>query len=82
MSSALSFTINNPTPVLNGLSHTNALVGSTAFTLTVTGTNFVDGSVVRWNGADRPTTVVSSTQLTAAIGTADLAVAGTASIKM
>lgn len=82
MSSALSFTINNPTPVLNGLSHTNALVGSTGFTLTVTGTNFVDGSVVRWNGADRPTTVVSSTQLTAAIGTADLAVAGTASIKV
>jgi sugar lactone lactonase YvrE len=82
MSSALSFTINNPAPILNGLSHANALAGSPGFTLTVTGTNFVNGSVVRWNGADRPTTVVSSTRLTAAISTADLAVAGTATISV
>ncbi|MGQ9829606.1 MAG: IPT/TIG domain-containing protein, partial [Roseiflexus sp.] len=45
-----------------------------------TGANFVNGAVVRWNGNDRPTTVVSSTQLTATISAADVATAGTASV--
>ena len=40
----------------------------------------MSGSVVRWNGADRPTTFVSATQLTAAIPAADIAVAGSASV--
>ncbi|MEK7831306.1 MAG: IPT/TIG domain-containing protein [Acidobacteriota bacterium] len=35
--------------------------------LTVTGTNFVNTSVVRWKGTDRLTTFVSATQLTAQI---------------
>ena len=42
-------------------------VGSGAFTLTVDGSNFVTNSVVRWNGSDRPTTIVSATQLIAQI---------------
>jgi hypothetical protein len=51
-----------------------------AFTLTVTGTNFAAGSVVIWNGTSRPTTFVNSTQLTAAIPSIDLAVAGIARV--
>jgi len=46
--------------------------------LTVTGTNFWSGSVVRWNGATRPTTFVSKTQLIASISAADLTNGGTA----
>ena len=49
----------------------------------VSGTNFVAGSVVRWNGSDQPTTVVSNsggTQLTAQISASDIAAAGTAAI--
>jgi Putative Ig domain/IPT/TIG domain len=49
----------------------------------VTGSNFVSGvsgSVVHWNGANRTTTFVSATQLTAAIPAADIAAAGTASV--
>ena len=42
--------------------------------------NFVSGSVVRWNGANRTTTFVSATQLTAAIPAADIAAAGSASV--
>src|SRR4029079_11991659 len=34
--------------------------------------NFVNGSVVRWNGQDRQTMFVSATQLSAQITTADL----------
>ena len=46
--------------------------------MTVNGTGFVASSVVRWNGADRVTTFVSSTQLRAAISAPDLATPGTA----
>jgi len=46
----------------------------------VTGTNFNPSSKVRWNGADRTTTYVSVTSLTAAIPASDIASAGTASV--
>lgn len=70
----------NPAPVITGLNPSSALPGGPAFTLTVNGTNFVNGSVVRWNGANRTTTYVNSTRLTAAITAADVATARTASI--
>jgi len=71
---------NNPVPTLTSISPTSAAAGGSAFTLTVTGTNFVSTSKVRWNGADRTTTYVSATQLTAAIPASDIAAAGTASV--
>lgn len=80
-SNAPTFTINNPVPTITGLSPSYAVPGGGAFTLTVNGTNFVNGaSTVQWNGSSRTTTFVSSTQLTAAIMAADIAVAGTASV--
>ncbi|MBN1887391.1 MAG: hypothetical protein JW850_05355 [Thermoflexales bacterium] len=42
------------------------------FTLTLHGRGFTASSVVRWNGADRPTTFVDHTRLTAAISAADV----------
>jgi hypothetical protein len=60
---------------LTSLSPSTAAPGSPAFTLTVNGANFVSGSTVRWNGAARTTTFVSSTQLTAAIPASDVAAA-------
>ncbi|MBL8205914.1 MAG: hypothetical protein JNM09_16890, partial [Blastocatellia bacterium] len=74
------FTINNPAPTLAGLNPTSAAKGDPGLMLTVTGTNFVNGSIVRWNGADRVTTFVSSTQLKAAILDSDLANEGSANI--
>jgi hypothetical protein len=62
-----------PVPVAGSLSPATAITGSPALTLTVNGSGFAASSVVRWNGADRTTTVVSATQLTAAITAADLA---------
>src|SRR5262249_32164748 len=67
-------------PVLTSLSPNSAPTGGAAFTLSATGTGFVAGSVVRWNGADRPTTFVSGTQLNAAIPASDLAVTATAEV--
>src|SRR5450759_1084301 len=47
-----------PTPGTTSLSPTSKTAGDSAFTLTVNGTKFVAGSVVRWNGTDRTTTYV------------------------
>src|SRR5207247_5989726 len=77
-SGASTFTINNPVPTLSSISPSSAVAGSAAFTLTATGTNFNSSSVVRWNGADRTTTFVSSIQLQAQILAGDIATAGTA----
>lgn len=64
-------------PVTTALSPPGRLAGSGAFTLTVNGDAFTKCSVVRWDGADRATTWVSVTQLTAAIPAGDVVAAGT-----
>ena len=79
-SNAATFTITNPAPGISGISPTTVLAAGPAFTLTVTGTGFVPGSVVRFNGEDRPTSYVNPTQLTAAISGADIQNGGTAAI--
>ncbi|HEY4211982.1 MAG TPA: hypothetical protein VGM84_10915 [Steroidobacteraceae bacterium] len=70
----------NPAPVATSLSQSSANAGSDPLTLTVTGSNFVNGSVVQWNGANRSTSFSTSSTLTAAIPAADLAFAGTAQV--
>jgi subtilisin family serine protease len=70
----------NPVPIATSLSPNSTLVGGSALTLTVNGSKFMTGSTVRWNGASRPTTFVSATQLQASIGASDLAAAGTANV--
>jgi hypothetical protein len=62
------------------ISPTSTDAGGAAFTLTVSGTNLSSRSVVRWNGAARPTTYVSPLQLTATISADDIAAAGTAQV--
>jgi hypothetical protein len=54
--------------------------GAPTFEVTVDGTGFVGGSIVRWNGADRPTTFVSRTRLTAQLTPGDVAAPGTAQV--
>jgi hypothetical protein len=79
-SNAQTFAINNPAPTATSLSPTSATAGGAAFTLTVNGNAFVSTSVVKFNGAAKTTTFVSTTQLTAAITAADIATAGTATV--
>jgi uncharacterized protein (TIGR03437 family) len=81
LTSALTFTITvTPPPTLSSLKPAAAAAGGPGFLLTVTGSGFVQGSVVRWNGSDRPTTLQTSTQLLVAISASDVAVAGTAQV--
>ncbi|NTU86317.1 MAG: hypothetical protein HGA45_44480, partial [Chloroflexales bacterium] len=77
---AFTLTINNPAPTLSAISPAQATAGDAALTLTLRGSGFVRDSVVRWNGADRVTSYVSGTELTAAISAADLAAAGTVQV--
>jgi uncharacterized protein (TIGR03437 family) len=70
----------NPLPAISSLSPAGATAGDAGFTLTVIGANFLPGSVVRWNGADRSTTYVSGSQLSATISANDIGTAGTAQV--
>ncbi len=71
------FSVTNPVPTALSISPASASAGAAAFTITYNGTNFVAGSTVSWAGTSRTTSYVSATQLTATIGVADLANAGT-----
>ena len=62
-----------PSPTITQMTPGSAVAGSAAFTMTLTGTNFVPASVVQFNGSPRTTTFISSTQLQAAITAADVA---------
>jgi hypothetical protein len=74
------FSANNPAPSLSSTTPNSANAGGAAFTLTATGTNFVSGSTINWNGSPLTTTFMSSTQLTATVPSANIAVAGSANI--
>jgi hypothetical protein len=71
-SNSTAFTVGNPIPVLASISPTTIPAGSPAFTLTATGSNFVTGSVIEWNGTALTTTFVGSTQLTAQVPASDV----------
>jgi YVTN family beta-propeller protein len=57
----------NPAPTITAISPNSTVAGGTAFTLTITGTNFIAASMVNLGGVAFTTTFVNSTQLTAAI---------------
>jgi hypothetical protein len=67
----------NPLPKLTGISPTSVQAGATAPILAVTGTGFVNqSSTILVNGVQRPTTFISSAQLTTPLTGSDLLVAG------
>jgi len=75
-----TITIYNPLPTITQLVSNQAREDTGDFTLRVIGTNFVQSSVVQWNGSSRATTFVSTTELEAAITNSDIATSGTASV--
>jgi hypothetical protein len=54
--------------------------GSATFTLTVNGTGFASGAVVKWNATALTTTFVTSSKVTASVPASDLVTAGTATV--
>ena len=79
-SAATTFTISPAAPVITSLSPTSAAAAGPAFTLTVNGTGFLSGATVDWNGTALPTTLVSATQLTAAVTASLIAAPGSVTI--
>jgi YVTN family beta-propeller protein len=86
-SKAINFTITsgvNSVPTINYLYPSCVPAGELSFQLQVVGpypgSNFGAGSVVRWNGSDRPTTVDALNGLVAQISASDIAAAGTAAV--
>jgi hypothetical protein len=64
----------------SSLSPASANSGDSPFKLTVNGSSFVSGATVQWNGANRATTFINSTQLIASIPAGDVAGPGTAQV--
>ncbi len=76
-----TWTVSHPIPAVTSvLSPSSVPAEATSFTLTVLGSGFVPASTVRWNGLDRPTAFISSSQLTASISTSGLPGGGSAAI--
>jgi hypothetical protein len=58
---------NNPAPVLASMSPSTGILFGPDVTLTLNGSGFVSSSLAQWDGLSIPTTLVSSTQLTAIV---------------
>ena len=74
------FTINPPPATISSLSPNSAAAGGAAFILTVSGSGFLNGSTVEWNGSALATTYVNGNQLTASVSTALIATIGSATV--
>jgi len=72
----------NPVPAIASLSPNSANSGGAAFTVTITGYNFISSSSVQWNGSARATTYTSGTQLQVQITASDIASSGSATLSV
>jgi hypothetical protein len=82
-SQAFSVNINtNPTPVISSLLPSSLVAGTAGQAVQIRGSGFTSTSVVRWNGQDRPATVVDSSTLSILLNTADLATPGISEVRI
>ncbi len=72
--------LNNPVPVLTSLSPNSATAGASSASVSVVGSGFLAGSVVKANGVARNTTFVDATHLIVDLVSGDLAAAGIVAI--
>jgi subtilisin family serine protease len=74
--------VTNPAPTISATDPTHVRATSGPLKLLVIGAGFSTFSVVRWNGADRPTRLITTTKLEASIAAGDLPAAGTAQVSV
>jgi hypothetical protein len=72
----------NAVPIIGSLNPNSVTAGASAFTLTITGENFISSSTVQWNGSPRTTTYSSSSQLQAQVTASDIASSGFALVSV
>jgi hypothetical protein len=63
-----------PDPILINITPSNVEINSSSFTLMAVGKNFMNGSLVYWNGAPKSTTYLADTLLHSNIITSDIAI--------
>ena len=73
---AVPLTTPSRVPTIASATPTSVNAGAADFTITITGTNFLPDSVVRWNGVDRPTSITGTTVAHVGISASDAAFAG------
>jgi len=61
LSNAVSFFVNNPQPTITSITPNQALSDGPGFTVTVSGSNFINGAVVKLNGTPLSTTFITGT---------------------
>ncbi|MFC2155425.1 IPT/TIG domain-containing protein [Acidobacteriota bacterium] len=62
----------NPAPTLTAISPAAKVSNMPSFTLTATGTDFISGSQIVFDGTPKPTTFVSATEITCQVDSADI----------
>ena len=87
-SNVVTFLITPPAPTISSVSPNSITAGSSAITISITGTNFVAGALVTWTAQGSSTSnnlqtqVTSATQVNATIPASYLSSVGTASISV
>jgi uncharacterized protein (TIGR03437 family) len=76
----LSLVVGAPVPAISALNPASATALGAVFTLAVTGTNFVTGDTIQWNGTSLTTKFVSATQLSASIAASLINTVGSATV--
>jgi hypothetical protein len=82
---SVTLTVNvplNPLPFLGNITPAIADAGGAAFTITVNGSGFLPSSIVYWGTSALTTQFVSSTQLTATVTAADIAIPGATAVNV
>lgn len=72
----VTFSVVNPKPAVTALAPLSVMVGTGATGITVNGASFVQGARIVFGGADLPTSLLSTSQLSATIPAGALATAG------
>lgn len=72
----------NPPPIATSIDPSSDTLAAPGFTLTINGSNFVQSSVVNWNGNNLATTYVSSVKLQAVVPASYLTNVGTANVNV
>jgi endonuclease G, mitochondrial len=70
----------NPPPIATSINPSSDTLAAPGFTLDVNGSNFIQSSVVNWNGNSLATTYVSSIKLQAVVPASLLTIVGTANV--
>jgi hypothetical protein len=79
-SAPAQFRINPQPPTITSLNPDSALAGDSAFTLTISGTNFVSGAKAYWGANSLSTILKDNTQLTASVPASFVAAVGAATV--